>query len=82
MFFVYVLYSAEYDKTYVGYTSNLQSTLFNQNHPNNRHWSARYKPWIIIYHESFNSKKEAMTREKQLKSARGRQFIKSLLKYN
>ena len=79
MLTVYVLYSTEYDKAYVGFTSNLSARLFSHNHPNNRHWTARYRPWKVIYTEEYPNKKEAMIREKQLKSARGRQFIKSLI---
>ena len=79
MFYVYVLYSIEYDKIYIGYTSDLQARLTSHNHPQNHSWTARYKPWEIIYHEEFESKKETMIREQQLKSARGREFIKSLL---
>ena len=79
MFYVYVLYSREYNKIYVGFTSDLEARLNHHNHPLNNGWTARYKPWGIIYNEAFESKKDAMTREKQLKSAKGRQFIKSIL---
>jgi putative endonuclease len=79
MYYVYVLYSVEYNKTYTGFTSDLESRLLHHNHPKNHGWTARYKPWKMIYHEDFSSKKEAMTREKQLKSAAGRLFIKNNL---
>jgi len=79
MFYVYVLYSIEYNKIYIGYTSDLQARLTSHNHPQNHGWTARYKPWALVYQEEFKSKKDAMVREQQLKSAQGRQFIKSLL---
>jgi len=79
MFYVYVLYSIEYNKIYIGYTSDLQARLTSHNHPQNHGWTARYKPWTLVYQEEFKSKKDAMVREQQLKSAQGRQFIKSLL---
>jgi len=79
MYSVYVLYSSGYDKIYVGFTSNLEARLTHHNHPKNHGWTARYKPWKMIYHEHFISKKEAMIREKQLKSAAGRLFIKTNL---
>jgi putative endonuclease len=69
----------EYDKIYIGYTSNLQARLTSHNHIKNHGWTARYRPWQIIYHETFDTKKDAMLREQQLKSAKGRQFIKSVL---
>jgi putative endonuclease len=79
MFYVYVLYSAEYDKIYIGFTSNLEARLAHHNHPQNKGWTAKYQPWELLYHEDYEAKPEAMTREKQLKSARGRLFIKSLM---
>jgi putative endonuclease len=79
MFYVYVLYSKEYDKIYIGFTSNLEARLAHHNHPKNEGWTARYQPWELIRHEPFLTKNEALTREKQLKSARGRQFIKSII---
>jgi len=81
MYFVYVLYSREYNKIYIGFTSNLEARLNHHNHPLNKGWTAKFRPWEILYHETYDTKREAMVREKQLKTARGRQFIKyNLLK--
>jgi putative endonuclease len=79
MYFTYVLYSIEYDKIYIGFTSDLEARLNHHNHPLNKGWTAKYKPWAILYHEDFNTKTEAMVRERELKSAKGRQFIISNL---
>jgi putative endonuclease len=79
MFYVYVLYSKEYGKCYIGFSSDIKARLTGHNHPQNNGWTARYQPWELIYQEEYDTKKEAMKREQQLKSARGRQFIKSLL---
>ena len=38
-------------------------------------WTKRFRPWTIAYKEEFATKKEAMAREKELKSSRGREFI-------
>ena len=72
MFYVYVLYSKEYNKIYIGFTSDLEARLNQHNHPLNKGWTGNYRPWEILYHETLNTKKEAVIREKQLKSARGR----------
>jgi len=37
------------------------------------------KPWQIIHIEGFETKSEALKREKELKSSRGRAFIRTLL---
>jgi putative endonuclease len=80
MFIVYVLYSEAFDKIYVGFTSNLENRLLSHNVLAKKGWTIKFRPWKLIYTESFDDKSDAMTREKQLKSAQGRAFIRSLIK--
>ena len=81
MFTVYVLHSHKFDKIYIGYTSDIEKRLFAHNHPNNKGWTKSFQPWEIIYSEEFETKEEAMDREKQLKSYRGREFIRKHIPY-
>src|SRR5690554_4555706 len=76
MYSVYVLYSNTYNKTYVGFTSDLSNRLIAHNHPKNKGWTKRYRPWEILFFEKFSTKHEAMIREKQLKTQKGRAYIK------
>ena len=78
MFFVYVLFSVDYQRIYIGFTSNIESRLFAHNHPSNKGWTKNFQPWKILYTEQYENKSDAMKREKQLKSAKGREFIKNL----
>jgi putative endonuclease len=80
MFTVYVLYSISYDKIYIGFTSDIEQRLISHNHPKNKSWTGKFKPWVLIYSENFEFKSQAMKREKQLKSSQGRQFIWSKVK--
>ena len=79
MYYIYVLYSKTYLKFYIGSTSNLEGRLQAHNHPANKGWTKSFQPWVIIYNETFNTKSQAMAREKQLKSAKGREFIKNII---
>ena len=38
-------------------------------------YTVKFRPWEIIHTEVFETKSEAMKREKELKSANGRKFI-------
>ena len=76
MFWVYVLDSPSCDKIYVGFTSDLEGRLVAHNHESNKGWTRSFKPWQLIYHEKFQTKAEAMVREKQLKIANCRRFIR------
>ncbi len=79
MFFVYVLYSVNFKKTYVGFTSDLDSRVKAHNHQANKGWTKRFMPWECIYFEEFHTKSQAMKREMELKTGKGRDFIKSLI---
>ena len=81
MFTVYVLHSQRFDKIYIGFTSDIEKRLFAHNHPSNKGWTKSFQPWEIIYSEEFETKEEAMDREKQLKSYRGREFIRKQIPY-
>ena len=80
MFTVYVLYSKSYDKIYIGFTSNLEQRLLSHNELGKKGWTIKFRPWQLIHIEVFQFKQDAMKREKQLKTATGRNFIWSFIK--
>jgi putative endonuclease len=80
MFTVYILYSEKFDKTYVGFTSDIEKRFLSHNELGKKGWTIKFRPWKIIYSEMFQTKHEAMSREKYLKSGVGRIFVGSLIK--
>jgi putative endonuclease len=76
-FVVYVLHSQNYDKIYIGYTGNLEQRLLSHNEKATKGWTIRFRPWRLIHTDNFGSKTEALQREKQLKSAKGREWIRT-----
>jgi putative endonuclease len=79
MFVVYALYSGTYDKIYIGFTSNIEERFKSHNELSKKGWTIKFRPWKIIYQEQYEEKVDAMRREKELKTATGRQFIRSLI---
>ena len=80
MFYVYVLFNKEVAKTYIGQTNNLEVRLIEHSLKQGNHYTARFSgKWKLIYKEEFYSRKEAIIREKQLKSSRGREFIRKII---
>lgn len=78
MYFVYVLYNKAKKKLYIGQTKYLEERL-------NLHKDKRFKnsftarfsgEWSLIYKEEVENRKEALIRERQLKSYRGRESLK------
>ena len=77
-FFVYILLNPD-GKTYVGQTSNFQRRLSQHNAPDCRLTlrTKRHKgPWKLVHHEEFLTRSEAMRRERELKTGKGREGIK------
>ncbi len=68
---VYVLFSQKHDKIYIGYTSNLIQR-FKSHQFLGKDWTAKFRPWIVIYCEYFSEKSDAQKREIQLKQYRNR----------
>jgi putative endonuclease len=79
MFVVYALYSRVYDKIYIGFTSNMEERFKSHNELSKKGRTVKFRPWEIIYQENHSTKSVAMKREKELKTAAGRAFIRSLI---
>ena len=78
MFYTYVLYSELFDRIYIGQTNNLTLRLSDHNSGNCKS-TKPYSPWTLTYYEEFQTRRESMKREKELKSHRGRDFIREML---
>ena len=83
MFFAYAIHNKIRDKIYIGHTSDLEMRINRHNKllPTKlkSYTSKNNGFWRLIHKEEFFTRREAMKREKELKSSRGRQFIKSLI---
>lgn len=83
MFTVYVIKSGSSGKIYIGQTNDLSKRIYEHNDPDYRltKYTKRNRgPWVIVYSENYNCRIDALRREKQLKSAKGREFIHNLIK--
>ena len=79
MWYVYVLYAQVSGKTYAGYTNDIARRLVEHNVSETKGFRLRYRPWTLIHTEPFNTKSEAMAREKFLKTGTGRDQIKLMV---
>ena len=78
-FVVYILFSEDYGKTYVGFTSNLIERFKSHNYLSKKGYTLKFRPWQVLYVEFFTTKSQALKREKLLKSGKGREFIKEII---
>ena len=77
MFTVYAIKSLTKNYIYVGLTNNLDRRLNEHNTGSNR-TTKPYRPFVLIYTETFNSRTEARLKEKYFKSVVGKEFLRKL----
>ena len=81
MFYVYILQSETDDGLYIGFTTDLRLRL--KQHQAGESFATSYRgPWKLIYYEAYLDERDALGRERYLKSGGGRRFLKSLLKHH
>jgi putative endonuclease len=77
-FNVYILHSQKTDKFYVGQTNNLERRLKDHNSGYSNYSKAGI-PWNLVFAKVFDSRSEAMSYEKFLKSKKDKRFIEKLI---
>jgi putative endonuclease len=81
-YFVYAIQSQTGGKIYIGQTDNLTKRIAQHNDPECKlgvYTKKNKGPWKLVYNEKLKTRKDAIKRERQLKSARGREFIHKIV---
>ena len=78
-YYVYILFSDKLRKRYIGRTEDLKARLEEHNH-GKVPFTSKGLPWKIIHYQAFINKADAIAEEKFLKSGKGRERLKYLLK--
>ena len=81
-FVVYILYSRRFETKYVGYTSDLINRFRSHNYLAAKGFTVKFRPWEVVHVEFFETKSEAMRRERYLKSGVGREWINENVSFN
>lgn len=80
-YFVYILYSKEYNKYYVGYTSNPYKRLEEHNTGTFITFTSKYRPWIqLAVFDCGENKNNALDLERFIKKQKNTRFIKNLIR--
>ncbi len=78
MYSVYIIYSQKLDRYYVGSTNDLDRRLHDHNRGKTP-YSKNGLPWVLRYSEHFETRQEAVRREKEIKKKKSRKFIEALI---
>ena len=81
MFYVYVLKSVSADKTYVGFTEDVERR-FKEHNAGKSNYTSKYVPWRLVYKEECKDRIAARVKEKYYKSAAGRRALKKIIENN
>ena len=77
MFFVYVLRSQMTGRFYTGQTSSIPERL--QKHEQGLSPSTKGRgPWELVHQEQFETRAQAMRRERELKTGKGRDELQAI----
>ncbi|EKE18897.1 MAG: hypothetical protein ACD_9C00203G0001 [uncultured bacterium] len=79
MFYIYIIESIKNSELYVGFTDDLKRRIEEHNHEANV--STKHGvPWQVIYYEACTNKRDAVRRERYLKTSQGMRLAKRRLK--
>jgi putative endonuclease len=78
MFYVYILFSAGKDKYYVGESADLEERLKSHKAGISPYTSIA-KDWKLVYSEKYQTRTEAIRREKEIKKKKSRKHIEWLV---
>lgn len=78
-YYVYILRSKVDGRLYKGHTEDLDQRL-NQHNSGKTKSTKGFVPWDLVYHEKYETREEAIIREKYFKTGSGRAFLKKLIK--
>jgi len=78
-YFVYILYSIQIDKYYIGFTSDDLNERLRKHNSNHKGFTGGKGDWKIMHFEIFADKSMAMRRERQIKSWKSKKMIEQLI---
>ena len=80
LYFVYILYSNEYNKYYVGYSSNPLRRLEEHNKGVFNTFTSKYRPWIqVAIFDCGEKKNDAIHLERFMKKQKNTRFFINLI---
>jgi len=79
MYYVYILKSQKFGTLYTGRTTNLKHRY--ASHQTGSVKSTKHKrPLVLIFYEAFISNKDAIRRERYLKTTKGKSSLKQIIR--
>ena len=81
MFYTYILQSEVDNRYYIGQTNNVFKR-FERHNRGNEKYTKKYIPWKLVFHKNFETRAEAMSLERKLKSFKNSAYLKQWITEN
>jgi putative endonuclease len=82
MHHVYIIFSEKLNRFYIGYTADDPDERLRKHNTNHKGFTGKTNDWTLKHLESFDSKTEALLREKIIKKQKSRKFIEKLISHS
>ena len=80
MFYIYILYSPNHDKYYVGYTQDISIRIAQHNESARNTFTSKYRPWTIAaLFECSTEEAKAVQIERFIKKQKSKNLLKKLV---
>ena len=79
MYIVYILYSINKDRYYIGFTGDEIQERLRKHNSNHKGFSGKVGDWTIVYTETYPTKTAAYQREREIKAWKSRKKIELLI---
>ena len=79
MFSVYILFSEEHDKYYVGQTDDLERRLLQHNELSENSFTSRYRPWALALAIEVPDRTIAIKMERFIKKQKSKKYLSEVI---
>ena len=80
MWILYILYSANRDRFYTGYTGDDFIERLRRHNSDHKGFTGGVGDWKIVYKKEYELKNEASRKEKEIKNWKSRKMIEKLIR--
>ncbi len=77
-YYTYILYSEKSNSYYIGSTQHIQTRMERHNAGATKSTKPG-RPWKLVYSEEFNSRSDAINREKYIKKMKSKVYIENFI---
>jgi putative endonuclease len=79
VYHLYILFSSKRNKHYIGHTGDELEERLRKHNSNHKGFTGQINDWKIVYTETFEIKRQAYKREREIKSWKSRARIEKLI---